>query len=435
MVERRHKLKLIRIYLKIKLVFRDRMTSFAIIVSSFIFLLLFLQLSINVEEKSSIPIGVLNLDHSESGAELLAKIKTNPAFYVYEEKESKLRELLLKETIEVYFVIEQGYQENIMKGIHKEIVTMSYLKGNESSKILADIFAGEMIQTISTYKSFLAYERWIQTQSLESDQESTLQNKKNYLSFEKYLSYIETRSLSSDFDFAFDFHYLESDTEEVFGEKVQNSILYQMFMLGILCMVISFLIMFLCSSIIVQERVLGITQRIRLVSNGFYTHMDYSSITCIVTGVLSSMALFLLGTYSVFATNEFYLFSFILFMLYIVVVSEELYLVANITGGFGSYQLLGIVIILGQGILGFLWILQEFMPKFLIKIIKFTPNGWFIEGFTDIIFHNQGNGVSKDSFIQLLVTALVLLTFNICLEKTLVEKSKNKDGIGDQYES
>ncbi len=59
----------------------------------------------------------------------------------------------------------------------------------------------------------------------------------------------------------------------------------------------------------------------------------------------------------------------------------------KIVRSFIAYQLFGAIMVLVLGASGFLSFLGVVLKADFLNVFKFTPNGWFIEKFVDIIIN------------------------------------------------
>jgi hypothetical protein len=398
--------------MRIKLIFQDKMTSFVLIISSILFLLIITFLSNSAEERSSIPIGLLNLDKSDSSNQLVTDLKGVPAFYIYEDKEEKLKDLLYDEQISAYFVIEEGYEKAIQVGRNIDLVTMYYLEGSQSSKILSDIFAGEMLYKMSLYKSLYLYN------SLKQNQEINEHNEIHFMNDDEFINYMNQLIDKKDFDFAFDIKmiHVKSGSLSVGNNTSNNAILYQQVIWGILGMVLSFIILFIGGAGLIQEKELGIDKRLKLVnSHPFWKDCNYLLIMLMITGILSTIIIFIIGLRLPEFTAMDGLNLFILNCLFVGVVGAGFLLITKFIRKLGMYQLVGVITILFMGICGFLSVVKGLIPIYVLNLLKFTPNNWFIQGFTDIIINNTLQDIPFDSYIRLTLTAIVLIIINTML--------------------
>lgn len=399
-------------YMRLKLIVQDKMTSFVLLVSSILFLLIISNLSINSEERSSIPIGLLNLDKSNSSNQLVSDLKEVPAFYIYETKEENLKKLLYDEQISAYFVIEEGYEKAIKIGRINELVTLHYLEGSQSSKILSDIFAGEMLYQISLYKSLYLYK------SLKQKHEFNERNVNQFMNDDEFINYMNQLIDKNDFDFAFDIKMVNVKNGDFSNgnNTINNSILYQQIIWGILGMILSFIILFIGGAGLILEKELGIDKRLKLaITHPFWKDWDYLLIMIIMTGILSTVSVFIVGIriHEFTVTDGFLLI--ILNCLFIVVLGEGFLLLTKIINKLGVYQFVGVISILFMGICSFFSIVKGVIPQFVFNLFKFIPNNWFIQGFTDIIINNTLQDIPFDSYARLSQMAFILFIINIVI--------------------
>jgi ABC-2 type transport system permease protein len=375
-------------------------------VSVISFLIVINNLSFHAKERSSVPVGIINLDQSKSAKDLVEAIKKVPALYVYEGEESELKNLLYKEEIRAYFILKEGYEKSIRIGKTNELVTMYYLEGDESAKILSDMIAGEMLYKICLYKGYNLYK------TLPFTDGTT----KRELTEQEYTGYTDSLLTTPEFDFAFDIRIVNSNNEDLAG-KIDNSILYLQAVWGIAAMLFSFMAM-LMTAVTVYEKEQGIRQRVKIALNKHY-YMDLSHFT--VTFCLLSILALLLSLSLFFQVPELGLSgalrSFFLSELYSAVMILWFLLLGNLTVRTVRYQFLGVFSVLIFGLLGFFSLAAGFFDNKLLNISKIIPNCWFIKEFTVIILNTNLEDLPYISYIKFIITACGLLIINGFISK------------------
>ncbi|WFR59842.1 ABC transporter permease [Anaerocolumna sp. AGMB13025] len=400
--------------IRLKTIFDHKLTSILMVVSVISFLFVINTLSFHAKERSSVPVGIVNLDTSQSADDVVEAIKKVPAFYVYEGKEKELKDLLYKEEIRAYFIIREGYEKSIRNGKTDELITMYYLEGDESAKILSDLIAGEMLYKICLYKGYNLYKALpFGSKSLGA---SGSLNRKEELSEQEYMEYANSLLTSPDFDFAFDIRMVDSSNQDSAG-SIGNSILYLQAVWGITAMLLSFMAMLL-TAVTVYEKEQGIRQRVKITLNKHY-YMDVNHFTvtfCLLSIItlLLSLGLFfqvpglgLAGACKIFFLSELFLAVMILWFL----------LLGNLTVRTVRYQLLGVFSVLIFGFLGFFSLAAGFFDNKLLNISKIIPNCWFIKEFTVIILNTNLENIPYISYIKFIITACGLLVVNGFISK------------------
>lgn len=402
-------------FFRLKLILADKLNCFVILFSFVLFLLLMSSLSFGAEERSNVPIGIMDLDRSETSKVLAEKIKKIPAFYVYEEGEKELNRLLLKEEISGIFIIKEGFEDSVNKGSTEKLVMMKYLEGNKSAKVLSDIFAGPMLYPISLAKGLKEYEA-LKKPALGNEKKeienSEIQN--NWFTGQEYVDYINKLSKASDFDFAFDINMVDLESGEGALNPLGNSVIYFQVVFGILGMLISFVAMYITVGAVVEkEQGLDAKIKITLLKP---VYLDLSYILALIT-VLSGFSVgitFILGRFIDNLTLEKKVTIFVVIFLYAVIMGMWVMVLGRISKKVSRYQILGTLSILLSGVFGFLSMVEGLIKSRLHDITILLPNRWLIEGITDIAFRSS-RGYSW--FWRLLLLGGVLIIINWFVRK------------------
>lgn len=401
--------------LRFKAVFSDKLTCIIMISSVLLFLFLINSLSFHADKRSSIPIGLVNLDRSESARELADNIKKVPGLYVYEGQEKELKELLLKEEIRACFLINDGYEKAVRAGKTDGLISMYYLEGDESAKILSDIIAGEMLYKICLYKGFRLYASLPGTASGGRNASGGYEVS-DRLSEQEYKAYVNSLITGSDFDFAFDIRMVQiSDPDR--ESTIPNSVLYLEAVWGIGAMLLSFTAM-LMNAGGVFEKEFGIRKRLRIALvkpleldlSQFAASFAFQSIPALLLCLslyrqipdftaIDALEIFLLSD----------LFSVVMILWFLVL--------GKLAGSTGKYQFMGIISILTFGLLGFMPLITGFLDNDILNISKIIPNCWFIKEFTDIILNTNLKDISYNSYLEFMIAACCLLVINILINK------------------
>lgn len=399
--------------LRIKALFSDKMTCITLLFSILVYMVLINNLSLHADKRSSIPIGVVNNDHSTSADELLDHINSIPAFYVYEDRESGLNELLLKEEIKAYFVINEGYEGLIKKGKTDGLIDMYYLEGDSSAKLLSDIVAGEMLYRICLYKGLRLYDS---LNTVEGEKSRGPKDSWDKLSEKEYMDYTNSLMTNPYFDFAFDIRMIQMNGS-VREETVPNSILYMEAVWGITAMLISFIVMIMTAGIVVEKE-LGINKRIKIaLKTPFYLDFSHFLVLFTILSTLSFILCISIGRQIIGITFMGILRIFLSAELYLAVMILWFMLLAKFAVSTGKYQFLGIVSILVPGFFGFAPLLAGFMENNILKISKFIPNCWFIKELTDIILNTNSKNIWFNLDYKFIIAACVLFVIHVIINK------------------
>lgn len=404
--------------IRMKLIIMNKFNLFVLLFSLGVFVLLINSLSLGAKERSNIPIGLVNLDYSKTANQLVNNVKAVPALYVYEEREEKLKELLYNEEIQAYFIIKEGYEAAIKEGKLNDIIEMYYLDNNNAVKIISDIFAGEMLYKICSYKGINIYkelsfnwdENFADTNSLNQQNDSL--NQYQELIEEEYEQYADSIKDSPELEFTFDIKLWNLSNNTLQQAEIQNSLLYQQIIVGILGMLIAFIAMFLSSGTVIDKEN-GIDNRIRISAlKVSELAMSQILLTTIIQGSMSFIFTIILYIRFEFGHYLQFVSLYLLILLFSFLYVLWFMLIGKLINGVGKYQVMGVFSIFIFGIMSFLHLFRGFFHFKILNILKFVPNSWFIDGFTDIILKNNFYGIKFYTLIQLIITAFMLILIN-----------------------
>ncbi|HWT75581.1 MAG TPA: ABC transporter permease [Mobilitalea sp.] len=406
-------------HIRMKLICKDYITLAVLFGSVILFSFLVRALSISAEDMSSLPIGVVDYDNSNSSRELILGLKQVDTLRVIGLSEKDLKKLLMDEMITSIFIIEKDYEKNLMAGNLNGLISMYYKEDNKSASVIADIVAGEMIYPVCFYTSFHYYEK--------------LPYEGQKLSLEQYQSYMDKIILTSeDFNFTFKTHYSNPDTKTAAGARLSNTVLYQQFIFGILGLVMAFIAMFILSQN-VKEKENGLVLRLQI-TRFYILKRDMGNLFALLfwEGSLSLIFTFIVFYQVKIMEPRLWLSSYLLLLLNASVLGELMLLLTKVIRRMLSYQVFVSIFILITGGLGFYHLLQGFYQSMLDNVVKFIPNSWFIKGFTDIIIYGSQLDTLTQGHRILMIMAVVLLLLLILIdllqEKHIIKLSKNRTG-------
>lgn len=370
---------LTQIGLSLKLLARDKITMFVYLASCICFFFLCATLNFSAEDQSKLPIGLANLDVIEVDGEVVAtkqseelinNILNSTSFRITQGSVESLKTSLKNGEINCIFVINKGFKDSLETGYTNGIITIYKSKGNETASMLADVFAGEMIDQICVSKSYLTYRKLDFTDYKQ-------------LSEAEYKQYVETMKSSDEFVFAFDVQLYDTNALDTSYEKLGNAVLYREIVAGIFAMLLSFVILF-SFTYVCMEKEQGILARKRLtLLNRLASDAGIVISVLITTALLSLIFVFCICYYA----DVFSVFLPLLWLAirYAILMSAFFMILARVTKGVVGYQLFGAILILVLGMLGFCTLVDGIAFKDFLMLLENTPNGWFIQKFVDII--------------------------------------------------
>ena len=404
--------------LRIKLIRKDIIMMGLLLLSIALFAFMLRSLTVSSEELSSLPIGIVDKDHSNSSKELILGLQKVETLRIIEADEKELNKQLLDEMITSYFIIEKGYEDNLKAGNLKDILTMNYKEDNKSVSIISDIVAGEMIYPISLFKSFHYYEKLVPEEQR--------------LSLEQYQAYMqELVETSTDFDFGFQINYNNPLKDIKESETITNGVIYRQFIFGILGLIMAFLAMFILSQTI-KEKENGLETRLNI-SRMNVLIRDTGNICALLIceGGLSLVFTVLIGIHLKIKDPGLWLSAYTLLLLNAIISGTVMLLISKLIRRMVTYQIVCTLLIIVTSGLGFYQLLTGFYQGFVDKLVNFIPNSWFIKGFTDIIIYGNHQGYWKEGHKVLLWIVVILLCLIIAIDlvqgRAFMKKWNKKD--------
>jgi ABC-2 type transport system permease protein len=225
---------------RMKLIGKDKATRIILLASVLLFAWMVFSLSVSAGDQSSLPVGIVDNDVSQSSMDLITRLENSASLKVIIGSEKVLNKKLLDEMIISYFVIDNGYEKKIKAGDLDGIITAYFKSDNKAASIISDIVAGEMMYPVCYYKALNLYK--------QIDFEGVKHTDARY---SDYISSLLRNS--KDFDFAFHMNYINPGKSEVSGEALDNSVLYQQLVFGILGILNAFISMFVLSQTVTEK--------------------------------------------------------------------------------------------------------------------------------------------------------------------------------------
>lgn len=386
---------------RIKLVMRDTSAFVILIISLMVFSWLLQSMSAASQDVSSIPLGIVDNDRSISSEKLIKGLKEAAAIRIVEKDEKELQRLLQDELVTAVFVIENGYEEKLLAGKLRDLITMYYKKDDQTALLVSDIVAGEMIYPVGLYEAYRYYE-----QLPDKAEKMTLKQYKEFMD-----QFIED---SHDFDYAFVINYVSSEKNT--NANISNSLLYNQIIIGILGTLIAFIAMFILSQT-VREKEYKVEYRLAI-SRFYKLKQDMGNLAAMLFWEDILALIFATLIYHQLNFEEIGLwFSIYLFLLLLSLVQGGIMLlIAKGVKRIIYYQVFCSIVILITTGLGFYSLISGFFGGFLGNYINFIPNSWFIMGFTDIIIYGSSQGYLNEGHRVLLIMAAVVLLLVIGID-------------------
>ena len=350
--------------LRLKLLIKDRTAGICYIVSSVLILAVMLGLNLNSEVRSSLPVGLVCMDHSSEAEELSGRIKASESLYVYEGSFDELNDLLLDGYINCIFVIKEGYGENVTAGRTDGLIGLYAARDDKISAIISDIVAGCMMDEICLDKAYLRYS------ALEDEVRQA-----EMLDRDAYTEYVSAMAQDESFSFVFDTSYIDAGTGEYRASDITNGMIYRQMIGGMLGMLFM-LICFCANKGIATEYENGIMRRRKTFPSGtglrslgdVFAVFTYSLPVIVLSSLLLSGRLGFAGTLRILSVNAGFVLVCALFFL----------AAAHVSRGVFSYQLLGTVLLIVSGAMGFISVFEGLLG---VSLFRYTPIAVYIDQF------------------------------------------------------
>lgn len=340
-----------RFILRLKICLKDRTAGICYAVSVIVMFALLMGLSSVAEERSAVPVGLFVADDSEEAALLAEKIRNTPSLYVYEESLDDLKELLLDGYVNSIFIVEEGYGDRVRNKDVDDLVTVISGKDDQMSVMISDIVAGAMMYEICLNKSYRLYKDSLPTNALDKQQ---------------YSEYIRKLYDSNDFAFNFEAVYKDPKVKKIEERQVTNGMIYKQMIAGMLAMLLC-LMAFVSCNCFCMEYENGVAYRLESFPGSgipkeimdFFGIFMYTLPLSIVAGLL-------------FADIKAVIASIV----YLLILCAVCTFISKAVKKTESYQLVGAVLVIGLGVLGFVSVFSGLIggPEFL----KYTPNAIYI---------------------------------------------------------
>ncbi len=322
------------------------------------------------EEKSSIPIGIVDLDQSAMSKEVVQKLSTLEGVVLQEGTIEEQEEKLKDEFIFAYFVIKPGFEEAINSYKYKELVHMVYLGENQFVSMLSDVFAQAMMKDIITkqgerlYGTFPQYEKLIYTTD--------------------YDSFIKNEFEENEESFAFYYHFYNAteDGTQTSAAVSNNLISTELFLsLGGI-----FLAFFIMQVIACMEKRVGVCKRTHLSMISWWVMELADFLTVLIMEIVVSVPVLVYCTCKLSIPISGHLLSLAgICAVYLISITLLFIVLKGIVKNKVVYQFTGFLIVLAIGSLSILHKFGQLHIEWIVELVKKIPNYWFIGGITDII--------------------------------------------------
>lgn len=391
------------IKLRMKLLFSNKILFVTIILFFLMAAVTINTFFVAAKDKSTIPIGVVDLDDSSHSRLMIDNLKKNKLLKVniYSQdlftdeiinaNENKLIDKIERKEINALFIIKKGFGNNIENGKFEKIIKDYYLEDKKYASLISDIVLSSILDDVCYNYSINKY--------------FSLKGRLNKVyTEEQYMKKIKKLYDNTEDSIGFDFDVVNISNKKSVNDKVSMEIIYREVVIGIVALII-LIIVSLAGNLIVDDYKNNIMLRIGTTKMSRKVKLlgDVAS-TCTISGIFA----LLLG---IMIVNKMGIVSFdgkikflLIILLFTVTIGVLYVLFTRLIKDMRIYQLIGSITILFFGISGAIYILGFYFEESIVKIFKNLPVGLLINSFKNITL----NISCKDNIIKYVSIILVI---------------------------
>lgn len=353
----------------LRLFLQDRMTFLVLAVSVLGFLFCMADLNAGAEGLAAVPVGFVDLDGSEKSGELSERLAHLPSLSLKYGTYGELEELMASGGIRCILEVKEGYEEKLYAGKSRNLLNVYYEEDDRVATIVTDIVAGEMMYDICQAQAYSAYEE-------------LPAGEKEKFTREEYEAYAASLVGGEDFDFAFEFHFLDGGRQE--REKgIKNSYFYRQAVAAVAALLFALLMMSALSGVC-MERERGIDQRRCLAGMGKTEELLGSMLACTILSMLPAAVFAVCVAAGVGEWKKFFPI-FWTSVLFSVMMALVYYILAKKMPSLFAYQVAGTVVLLGFGVCGFCSMVDGILFPEFPAWLRLIPNCAYLRKFMDIL--------------------------------------------------
>ena len=391
---------------RLKIIFKSFFVRVAFVIAILVTIGLIGSFAKVADEKTSIPVGVIDSDNSERSKNIVENLKNVPSLYIIEGEYEELEHQLVEGNVYVIIEINKGFEEFLKEGKKDKLLTQYYISGNKNMSLVSDVVLSQVLDDICYFACIRAYHQHDEY-DLRSDKE-----------YQEHLRHIyEEYKGSVDFDF----EIVNIESNKNVTDNVSNGIIYKLVMVGIITILVSFITLF-ASNVIISD-----------IRYNTHVRMNISHANCISKAIGDLLALFITSLIYIILSfiilfgklglNSFdeVLQMIIGLVLFNVMVCGVFVLLANVVVKEPvMFQIIGAFTVCLMGIFGSFEIIAVLVPDFMKKLANIIPNVYVVRLYNKLCFVEDGIDVLGDMTIFTLVIVFGMLL--LVKAKDFIEK-------------
>lgn len=322
------------------------------------------------DDKSSIPIGVVDLDNTVVSKSIIDRLNDEESIRIIKGSREELLTKLEKGELSSVFVYEKGFADKLSNLDTNMLISHTYSNSAMFGKILSDIVLSPMLDDVCYL--------YCKNQYYINDKKYIkVSNEEEYEQYFRRLYKNETKKV------AFNFKVISEQLKD--SNKLKNQLLYLEVIIGI-CAVILTLVTMIIGNVYVEDYIKGVHKRLYIstmkISSVIIGDFLASLIVSFGFGTLVSVILFReLGV-----TNIRQIIKLLLLILALECTISMLFiLLSRLCKDFVAYQLIGSICVLVLGISGAIYILGFLVDKTISSKLLVMPIATLINGYKNIV--------------------------------------------------
>jgi hypothetical protein len=331
----------------------------------------------HMEIGSRMPIAVVDEDLTDLSNEVVHNIKNQESLYVMVVEIDEAQQLLRDGKVEAIYIIPIGFGEKVENLELNELIQVYHLQGSHAGKVISDVFAGEMLESISLFKTMQLFEKTIERYSNLNKDELINEMKDRSVIMNEHISNPIMDIQMMDVE-----AYIEIPT-------VDNAIIYQQVIIGMIATFLGFFLLFATTSLI-KDKELGIDQRLKSIESSRWLYFAGNIMSLLIAGTMISIVLTILMSIRFeFLTIKRFTLLLLFFMGYIFSVSSLFVMFSVTIKKVMTLQISGALLLIIFSVLGGNFLSMEFVNNPMVFMNYLIPNYWFVTGLTRMLIQDQ----------------------------------------------
>ena len=322
-------------------------------------------------EKSSIPIGIIDLDNTSMTKDIIEEIDNSEIIRIISGDKEELFNKLQKNEIFSLFIYEKGFTDKVLSLDTDEVIIDYYPSNNMVTKVVSDVVLAGMLDEICyTY----CYKSYYKNTKLYTHKYTP----------EQYKEYIYNLYKNEDKTLSFRFNIMDNNTTK--DDSLFDTVLLYKEIVFAICMIISIIVTMMSGNILINDNVIKANDRFAIseMKPSSVIIGDFLSMT--IVGFIFSLCTVCIQVYTYNMDSITQIGKFMLLILAFECTISMIYiLIAKMVEDYVAYQLVGSIAVLCIGVFGALYMLGFLINDDIKNVAMYTPLGLLINGYKNLI--------------------------------------------------